>query len=112
MRVITPNNVIWPSGAIQNYGTFSCNASITINVEVYVVGVTDADPAAAGTDVHCVIHYGKVMSFGSAWSCIENESMIYAGADNGPNDVFTGTLSLQPGLYEFTCACSDQGFFY
>lgn len=118
-NLLAPSEVRWPAGATQGPHTISCSSSgsHTVDVEVFKPGVTDADPNAPGTDINCVIHLGRVTAFGAGacdetptLECIINIPMTYAGADNGQYDVFTGTIqNLPPGIYEYTCACSDDG---
>ncbi len=105
-----PQSVLWTAGTNPNFGTQACGASnLTVSVETFVPGVTNG--AGQGNNVHCVVHLGKVQSFGGVWACIQNFDMTYV-SENGLNDVFSATISsLPPGLYEFTCACSDAGVF-
>lgn len=107
---ITPSLVVWPVGTVQNFGSSNCGSvNFTVSTEVFLAGVTDMP--GQGNNIHCVVHLGKVANFGGGWNCIQNFDMNYV-MENGLNDVFTATISnLPPGLYEFTCACSDQGVF-
>jgi len=108
---VNPTSVLWPAGTMQNFGTVNCGSgAFNVSVETFKPGVTDQP--GQGTNIHCVVHLGKVTSFPSgSWTCVQNFSMTYS-TDNGPNDVFTVAINtLPPGLYEFTCACSDQGVF-
>ena len=117
--MLAPTEVRWPAGAMQGPTIIGCNSggSLAVNVEVFLAGITDADPTAPGNNIECVIHLGRVTAFGSgpcdvtpAFECIRNIPMTYAGADNGAFDVFTGLIeNLPPGNYEYTCACSDNG---
>lgn len=107
---VMPSLVLWPTGTVQNFGNMDCGTgSFTVSTEVFLAGVTDLP--GQGNNIHCVVHLGKVANFGGGWNCIQNFDMNYI-SDNGLNDVFSATInSLPPGLYEFTCACSDQGTF-
>jgi hypothetical protein len=119
--MVAPTSVVWPAGAIQGPQTIGCvsGGSLTVDVEVFLDGVTNLDPTAAGPGIYCVIHLGRVNAFGSTpcdidpvFNCARNIEMVYAGADNGDNDVFTAEIEdLPPGIYEYTCACGDNGPF-
>lgn len=117
--VLAPTTVRWPMAAIQNQGTISCSGmgSIAVSVEVFLAGITDADPNNPGANINCVVHLGRVSAFGGSpcditpvFQCVTNYNMTYAGMDNAGFDVFTSTINnLPPGIYEYTCACSDNG---
>ena len=114
-----PSIMRWPAAAVQNFGSANCGSvSFNVSVEVFLAGITDANPTAAGPGMACVAHIGKVSAFGSGcatppWECIQNFPMTYSGSDTGDGfDVFSTTITnLQPGLYEVTCACADNGPF-
>lgn len=118
---LVPTTVRWPASAIQN-STISCTASgsVTVDVEVFLSGVTDADASNPGANMACVVHLGRVAAFGASpcatptFSCITNYPMIYNSltGDNAGFDVFTVNINnLEPGIYEYTCACADNGPF-
>lgn len=117
--LLAPTTVRWPAAAMQNVGTIDCEAggSFDVDVEVFLAGVTDADPMAPGNNINCVVRLGRVAAFGvtpcdimPTFNCVRNYTMTYAGMDNGGFDVFTATIDdLPPGIYEFTCACADDG---
>ncbi len=115
--LLAPTTVRWPAASSQDYGTISCTASgiLPVNIEVFLAGITDADNMMPGAGINCIVHLGKVGSFGTdcdtpPFDCIENYAMTYSGSDTGDGfDIFTADIALEPGQYEFTCACSDAG---
>jgi hypothetical protein len=80
--------------------TMLANENVDVYAQAYEAGITDADPAAAGTGVECWFGYSMTNDDPSTW--ITWMPAAYAGADVGNNDEFMLNVSgLPAGTYYY-----------
>ncbi len=80
--------------------TMLANENVDVYAQAYEAGITDANPAAAGTGVECWFGYSMTNDDPSTW--ITWMPAAYAGADVGNNDEFMLNVSgLPAGTYYY-----------
>lgn len=99
----------WVGNMSPTTVTISEGDSENIYIQAYKSGVTE--PMGQGAGINCEFYYGEVNNLGvmEAWTNISQLPMIY-NVDIGNNDEYrVDVASLEDGLYEYTCRCSDDG---
>lgn len=90
-------------------------SDLTLTVDFYYAGVTDADANAVGAGVACQLWWdGHEGLPNNDWNA---DDMVYAGADNNGYDVFAYTIpsagtTLPGGTYGYTARCIYGGQTY
>ncbi len=94
---------MYPTGGSSTAINQGSNSGLTVYVQVYAAGITEAPGQGAG--ISCALHWGR---YGDPFSDL---AMAF-NVQIGNNDEYMATIptaALQPGTYGFTAYCQKPG---